>query len=173
MKKSLRFFFMPVVRLVLRIQLNIFLCPYQSLPFRQSGIGIRAISITATMAMIKAAIPITTVLFLLSFFFFALHISTAPTTQTTAAISAMPSVSHSHESSYMIFICSPILNGLICKFGLSSRIAVALPFSALFDAAGCIVFLRNRVCPYIFAHARTAQFASHTIMAYFSSSDNT
>jgi hypothetical protein len=115
----------------------------------------------------------TAITVLLIFFFIALPISTAQATQTAAAASAMPSVSHSHESSYMIFICSPILNGLICKFRLSSRIAVALPFSALFDAAGCIVFLRNRVCPYIFAHARTAQFASHTIMAYFSSSDNT
>ena len=37
------------------------------------------------------------------------------------------------------------------------------PFSALFDAAGCIVFLRNRVCPYIFAHTRTDMrvFAQH------------
>ena len=60
----------------------------------------------------------------------------------------------------MIFI-HPSLNGLICKSGLSSRIAVALPFSALFDAAGRTVFLRNRVCTYIFVHARSAQLADH------------
>lgn len=63
-----------------------------SIPFNQSGIGVRAITMTAKTAPANAAAPITAAVFLLRFFFIALQISMAPTTQTAA--SAMTSVSH-------------------------------------------------------------------------------
>ena len=76
--------------------------------FNQSGIGVRAITMTAKTAPANAAAPITAAVFLLRFFFIALQISMAPTTQTAA--SAMTSVSHNHESSYNILIRSPYLS---------------------------------------------------------------
>ena len=79
-----------------------------SIPFNQSGIGVRAITMTAKTAPANAAAPITAAVFLLRFFFIALQISMAPTTQTAA--SAMTSVSHNHESSYNILIRSPYLS---------------------------------------------------------------
>ena len=72
----------------------------------QSGIGVRAIRMTARIAPTNAAAPMTANNFLLSFFFAALQISAAQATQTAAATSAMPSVSHSHESSCSIFMRS-------------------------------------------------------------------
>ena len=72
----------------------------------QSGIGVRAIRMTARIAPTNAAAPMTANNFLLSFFFAALQISAAQATQTAAAKSAMPSVSHSQDSSYRIFMRS-------------------------------------------------------------------
>ena len=56
-----------------------------SIPFNQSGIGVRAITMTAKTAPANAAAPITAAVFLLKFFFTALQISMAQTTQTAAA----------------------------------------------------------------------------------------
>ena len=81
-----------------------------SIPFNQSGIGVRAITMTAKTAPANAAAPITAAVFLLKFFFTALQISMAQTTQTAAAASTMTSVSHNHESSYNILIRSPYLS---------------------------------------------------------------
>ena len=72
----------------------------------QSGIGVRAIRMTARIAPTNAAAPMTANNFLLSFFFAALPISAAQAMQTAAAKSAMPSVSHSQDSSYRIFMRS-------------------------------------------------------------------
>ena len=72
----------------------------------QSGIGVRAIRMTARIAPTNAAAPTTANTFLLSFFFAALPISAAQAMQTAAATSAMPSVSHSQDSSYRIFMRS-------------------------------------------------------------------
>ena len=72
----------------------------------QSGIGVRAIRMTARIAPTNAAAPMTANNFLLSFFFAALPISAAQAMQIAAAISAMPSVSHSQDSSYRIFMRS-------------------------------------------------------------------
>ena len=85
-----------------------------SIPFHQSGIGVRAITMTAKTAPANAAAPITAAVFLLRFFFTALQISMAQTTQTAAAASAMTSVSHNHESSYNILIRSPYLSLANC-----------------------------------------------------------
>ena len=63
-----------------------------SIPFNQSGIGVRAITMTAKTAPANAAAPITAAVFLLKFFFTALQISMAQTTQTAAAASTMTSV---------------------------------------------------------------------------------
>ena len=81
-----------------------------SIPFNQSGIGVRAITMTAKTAPANAAAPITAAVFLLRFVFTALQISMAQTTQTAAAASAMTRVSHNHESSYNILIRSPYLS---------------------------------------------------------------
>ena len=81
-----------------------------SIPFNQSGIGVRAITMTAKTAPTNAAAPITAAVFLLRFFFTALQISMAQTTQTAATASAITSVSHNHESSYNILIRSPYLS---------------------------------------------------------------
>ena len=72
----------------------------------QSGIGVRAIRMTARIAPTNAAVPMTANTLLLSFFFAALPISAAQAMQTAAAKSAMPSVSHSQESSCRIFMRS-------------------------------------------------------------------
>ena len=72
----------------------------------QSGIGVRAIRMIARIAPTNAAAPMTANTFLLSFFFAALQISAAQAMQTAAATSAMPSVSHSQDSSYRIFMRS-------------------------------------------------------------------
>ena len=79
---------------------------YPFLLFCQSGIGVRAIRMTARIAPTNAADPMTANTFLLSFFFAAFPISAAQATQTAAATSAMPSVSHSQDSSYRIFMRS-------------------------------------------------------------------
>ena len=76
----------------------------------QSGIGVWAIIMTAKTAPANAATPITAAIFLLRFFFTALQINIAKNTQTTAAASAIISVSHNHESSYNILIRSPYLS---------------------------------------------------------------
>ena|GEM_PF-6280074 len=65
---------------------------------------------TAKTAPANAAAPITAAAFLLRFFFTALQISMAQTTQTAATASAITSVSHNHESSYNILIRSPYLS---------------------------------------------------------------
>ena len=64
------------------------------------------IRITARIAPANAAAPTTANTFLSSFFFAALPISAAQAMQTAAATSAMPSVSHSQESSCRIFMRS-------------------------------------------------------------------
>ena len=74
-----------------------------SFSIRQSGIGVRAIRMTARIAPTNAAAPMTANTFLPSFFFAALQIRAAQAMQTAAATSAMPSVSHSQDSSYRIF----------------------------------------------------------------------
>lgn len=97
------------------IKLKVVLMHRQSsIPFNQSGIGVRAITMTAKTAPANAAAPITAAVFLLRFFFTALQISMAQTTQTAAAASAMASVSHNHESSYNILIRSPYLSLANC-----------------------------------------------------------
>ena len=78
-------------------------CP-SSPPSYQSGIGVRAIRMTARIAPTNAAAPTTANTFLSSFFFAALPISAAQAMQTAAATSSMPSVSHSQDSSYRIFM---------------------------------------------------------------------
>ena len=64
-----------------------------SSPSYQSGIGVRAIRMTARIAPTNAAAPMTANNFLPSFFFTALQISAAQAVQIAAAKSAMPSVS--------------------------------------------------------------------------------
>ena len=81
------------------------LCP-SSPPSYQSGIGVRAIRMTARIAPTNAAAPMTANIFFWSFFFAAVQISAAQAMQTTAATSAIPSVSHSQDSSYRIFMRS-------------------------------------------------------------------
>ena len=76
----------------------------------QSGIGVWAIIMTAKTALANAATPITAAIFLLMSLLTILQISIAQTTQTAAVASAMTSVSHNHESSYNILICSPYLS---------------------------------------------------------------
>ena len=75
-------------------------------PSYQSGIGVWAIRITARIAPTNAAAPMIANTLMLSFFFAALPISAAQAMQTAAATSAMPSVSHSQDSSYRILMCS-------------------------------------------------------------------
>ena len=65
-----------------------------SSPSYQSGIGVRAIRMTARIAPTNAAAPTTANTFLSSFFFAALPIRAVQAMQTAAATSAMPSVSH-------------------------------------------------------------------------------
>ena len=67
-------------------------------PSYQSGIGVRAIRMTARIAPTNAAAPMAANSFLLSFFFVALQISAAQAMQTAAATSVIPSVSHSQEN---------------------------------------------------------------------------
>ena len=100
-----------------------------SIPFNQSGIGVRAITMTAKTAPANAAAPITAAVFLLRFFFTALQISMAQTTQTAAAASAMTRVSHNHESSYNILIRSPYLSLANWKLYLSILFS-SIPFRA-------------------------------------------
>ena len=80
-------------------------CPSGS-PSYQSGIGVRAIRMTARIAPTNAAAPMTANTFLPRFFFAALQTSAAQAMQIAAAKSAMPSVSHSQDSSYRIFMRS-------------------------------------------------------------------
>lgn len=70
--------------------------------YLQSGIGVRAIRRTARIAPANAAAPTTASIFLLGRLFVALQISAAQVTQTAAAASAMPSISHNQDSSYRI-----------------------------------------------------------------------
>ena len=65
---------------------------------------------TVKTASTNAAAPTMAATFPLNFFPAALHTSAAQAMQTAAAASAMPSVFHSHESSYSILIFSPILS---------------------------------------------------------------
>lgn len=74
--------------------------------YLQSGIGVRAIRRTARIAPANAAAPTAASIFLLGRLFVALQISAAQVTQTAAAASAMPSISHNQDSSYKIFMCS-------------------------------------------------------------------
>ena len=76
--------------------------------YLQSGIGVRAIRRTARIAPANAAAPTTASIFLLGRLFVALQISAAQVTQTAAAASAMPSISHNQDSSYRIFMCSSL-----------------------------------------------------------------
>ena len=89
-------------------------------PSYQSGIGVRAIRMTARIAPTNAAAPMTANNFLLSFFFAALQISAAQAMQTAAATSAMPSISHSQESSCRIFMrsSSPVRQTGSCLLNL-------------------------------------------------------
>lgn len=81
----------------------------------QSGIGVRAIRMTARTAPANAAAPTTASIFLLGRFFAALQISAAQVTQTAAAASAMPSISHNQDSSYKILMCSSLSLLFIAK----------------------------------------------------------
>lgn len=74
--------------------------------YLQSGIGVRAIRRTARIAPANAATPTTASIFLLGRLFVALQISAAQVTQTAAAASAMPNISHNQDSSYKILMCS-------------------------------------------------------------------
>ena len=104
-----------------------------SIPFNQSGIGVRAITMTAKTAPANAAAPITAAVFLLKFFFIALQISMAQTTQTAAAASTMTSVSHNHESSYNILIRSPYLSLANWKFYFRFHVII-YSFSPVFSS---------------------------------------
>lgn len=81
----------------------------------QSGIGVRAIRMTARIAPANAAAPTTASIFLLGRLFVALQISAAQVTQTAAAASAMPSISHNQDSSYKILMRSPLSLLFIAK----------------------------------------------------------
>lgn len=83
--------------------------------YLQSGIGVRAIRRTARIAPANAAAPTTASIFLLSRLFVALQISAAQVTQTAAAASAMPSISHNQDSSYKILMCSSLSLLFIAK----------------------------------------------------------
>ena len=83
---------------------------YDSLD-KLDGKGDVVIDFSAPVAVEKALpyceahkLPIVVCTFLLNFFFAALQISVAQATQTAAATSAMPSVSHNQDSSYKIFM---------------------------------------------------------------------
>lgn len=83
--------------------------------YLQSGIGVRAIRRTARIAPANAAAPTTASIFLLGRLFVALQISAAQVTQTAAAASAMPSISHNQDSSYKILMRSPLSLLFIAK----------------------------------------------------------
>lgn len=76
----------------------------ETLPYEREWRG----SISLAIAPTNAAAPMTANTFLLVFFFAALQIRAAQATQTAAAISAMPSVSHNHDNSLIQFITSPV-----------------------------------------------------------------
>lgn len=124
-----------------------------SIPFNQSGIGVRAITMTAKTAPANAAAPITAAVFLLRFFFTALQISMAQTTQTAAAASAMTRVSHNHESSYNILIRSPYLSLANWKFYFPFPRHYILFFTSIFINILTlnveIIFLIKINCSYI------------------------
>ena len=77
--------------------------------YLQSGIGVRAIRITARIAPANAATPTTASIFLLGRLF------VAQVTQTAVAASAMPSISHNQDSSYKILMCSSLSLLFIAK----------------------------------------------------------
>ena len=81
----------------------------------QSGIGVRAIRMTARTAPANAAAPTTASIFLLGRLFVTLQISAAKVTQTAAAASAMPSISHNQDSSYKILMRLPLSLLFIAK----------------------------------------------------------
>ena len=83
--------------------------------YLQSGIGVRAIRRTARIAPANAATPMTASIFLLGRLFVALQISAAQVTQTAAAASAMPNISHNQDSSYKILMCSSLSLLFIAK----------------------------------------------------------
>ena len=83
--------------------------------YLQSGIGVRAIRMTARTAPANAAAPTTASIFLLGRLFVALQISAAQVTQTAAATSAMPSISHNQDSSYKILMRLPLSLLFIAK----------------------------------------------------------
>ena len=95
----------------------------------QSGIGVRAIRMTARIAPANAAAPTTASIFLLGRLFVALQISAAQVTQTAAAASAIPSISHNQDSSYKILMRSPLPLLFIAKPLLFSK-SVRIPRTA-------------------------------------------
>ena len=114
-----------------------FLIHSKSLLSNQIGIGVRAIRMTARIAPTNAAAPMTANTFLLVFFFAALQIRAAQATQTAAAISAMPSVSHNHDNSLIQFITSPVfLHSLPDTLSPLSRISYRCS-AAAYKRAGC------------------------------------
>ena len=139
-----------------------------SIPFNQSGIGVRAITMTAKTAPANAAAPITAAVFLLRFFFTALQISMAQTTQTAATASAITSVSHNHESSYNILIRSPYLSPANWKLLFHIHAFVKFRFIVPFRRT-CAAFLlaisgtvgkgleRETLCPF----PRLRRFGTH------------
>ena len=114
-----------------------FLIHSKSLLSDQIGIGVRAIRMTARIAPTNAAAPMTANTFLLVFFFAALQIRAAQATQTAAAISAMPSVSHNHDNSLIQFITSPVfLHSLPDALSPLRRISYRCS-AAAYKRAGC------------------------------------
>ena len=82
---------------------------------------------TARIAPTNAAAPMTANNFLLSFFFAALPISAAQATQTAAATSAMPSVSHSQVAIGVGFILLNLVWQLFRNFGLGLGLSAEDP----------------------------------------------
>ena len=134
-----------------------------SIPFNQSGIGVRAITMTAKTAPANAAAPITAAVFLLRFFFTALQISMAQTTQTAATASAITSVSHNHESSYNILIRSPYLSLANWKLLFHIHAFVNFRFIVPFRR-DCAQSVRSTVafsCPHLCQHFALANRHLH------------
>ena len=106
----------------------------------QSGIGVRAIRMTARTAPANAAVPTTASIFLLGRLFVALQISAAQVTQTAAAASAMPSISHNQDSSYKILMRSPLSLLFIAKpLLLLSRFVFRVPYPCTGSSTAIVV----------------------------------
>ena len=94
----------------------------------QSGIGVRAIRMTARIAPTNAAAPMTANTFLLSFFFAALQISAAQAMQTAAVYLIQSPVPNQHTEGWLLL--QGILQLFSAAFSCAGRTACRTSYSA-------------------------------------------